>query len=309
VYNLTGPHTVRLSRLLPPSWREPARELYIFLRFPLVVRGSPGRPTVVLCGIPFGDWNATLSRADLWQGIAGRVLRLPYRIASLARWLLPGAVFIPMKEPHICRARGEVRTLSPGRAALEALGDKSRFAAYVRREGLGDYTPRVYASLAEAEFPCVLKRTDASASYGIRIASSATEAEAMLESPTYRGHDVVLQAAVEGDREYCTYCVCKNGRVLWTRTFVNVLATPLTIRTEDNVLSQSLLPTPARIVDQIEAVLAPLAYSGPCNIDYKLVDDRMRIHEINPRLGGTLFQESFRHELREALACIVENAD
>lgn len=300
---------MRLSRLLPPSWREPARELYIFLRFPLFVRGSPGRPTVVLCGIPFGDWNATLARPDLWQGIAGRVLRLPYRVAALARWVLRGAVFIPMKEPHICRRRGGERSLAPDGKALETLGDKSRFAAYMDREGLGAYVPRVYASLAEAEFPCILKRTDASASYGICIATSAAEAEAMLDQPTYRGHDVILQEAVEGDREYCTYCVCKNGRVLWTRTFVNVLATPLTIRTEDNVLSQSMLPTPARIVDQVETVLAPLAYTGPCNIDYKLVGDRMRIHEINPRLGGTLFHDAYRHELREALACIVENAD
>jgi carbamoylphosphate synthase large subunit len=100
----------------------------------------------------------------------------------------------------------------------------------------------------------------------------------------------------------------EEGRILWSRTFANDVAAPLTIRTEDNVLERRLVATPESTLKQIEAVLGPIAYSGPCNIDYKLQGDRMRIFEINPRLGGTLMHDDFRTELKEALACIVERA-
>jgi len=56
-------------------------------------------------------------------------------------------------------------------------------------------------------------------------------------------------------------------------------------------------------------MLRPLAFSGPCNADYKLtVDGRLQIFEIDPRLGGTLMLPSQSDQLRAALACIIEHA-
>ena len=56
-------------------------------------------------------------------------------------------------------------------------------------------------------------------------------------------------------------------------------------------------------------MLRPLAFSGPCNADYRLtVDGRLQIFEIDPRLGGTLMLPSQSDQLRAALACIIEHA-
>ena len=58
-------------------------------------------------------------------------------------------------------------------------------------------------------------------------------------------------------------------------------------------------------VPQIEAVLRPLAFSGPCNVDYKrTADGRLQIFEINPRLGGALLLKSNAGLLRQALGHI-----
>ena len=68
-------------------------------------------------------------------------------------------------------------------------------------------------------------------------------------------------------------------------------------------------PLPDTVIRQIEAILLPLAFSGPCNVYYKLSSDgRVQIFEINPRLGGTLMLPAQAEHLRAAMACIIEHA-
>ena len=83
----------------------------------------------------------------------------------------------------------------------------------------------------------------------------------------------------------------------------------MAIRREDNALRRQATVTPDAVIRQSETVLSPLAYSGPCNVDYKLsADGRMQIFEINPRLGGTLMLPAQAEQLRAATACIIEHA-
>ena len=266
---------------------------------------------MVLYGVPYADWNKSLAVQALWDGVAdvSRVVRIPAS-PSLLRWLVGlDAVVIPMKEAHAAEVPAGARCLAPRPEAAHAFADKQRFADYVTANRLGDLTPRTYSGWMEAKFPCVLKRTDFAAGHGIAVISSASEGEALLKSPLYANEPYVLQEAISGTTDYCTFCVLKNGRLLWSRTFVNEIATPLTIRGEGNVLRRISVETPDSTARQIETVLAPVSYSGPCNIDYKLDGDRLRIFEINPRLGGSLLQPPFREHLQAALACIVAHCE
>jgi carbamoylphosphate synthase large subunit len=96
---------------------------------------------------------------------------------------------------------------------------------------------------------------------------------------------------------------------LWSCSFASDIGAPIAIKREDNALARQAIDTPDPVLRQIEAVLQPLAFSGPCNVDYKRTDDgRLQIFEINPRLGGTLMLPSQSTQLRAALACIIENA-
>lgn len=66
---------------------------------------------------------------------------------------------------------------------------------------------------------------------------------------------------------------------------------------------------PQTAIDGIVQLLGPLAYSGPCNVDYKIpTPDRIAIFEINPRFGGSLMIDVNLPKLQEALRCIVEEA-
>lgn len=297
------------SRFVPPRFRNAARELRSFLRSPLVSKGGAEGPTVVLYGVPYVNWNEALTRPGLWHGIARLVVRMPALLPPLPlRRLSSNLVFIPMKESHARALPTGVRALVPSRTALDTLADKEMFVRFLEREKLLGLSPRIYPDVRAARFPCVMKRTDCHASFGVSVVWSAEEYEALLVTPEYLGKNVVLQEAIPGTTEYSTYCVCLRGRVLWSRTFINELESPLTVLKWGNSLGLRVAPTPEAIRQNIEAVLSPLAFSGPCNVDYRMAGNEMRIFEINPRLGGSLMLDRFRDERREALACLVANA-
>jgi carbamoylphosphate synthase large subunit len=263
---------------------------------------------VILYGIPYADWNATLSDRGLWTSLpsVAQVLRRPASpFGSGAR---ANDVVIAMMSGHIARKPGG-RALEPTAHALATLENKARFATYMAANGFAGYCPRTYAGRHEAVFPCMLKRTDLSASLGVAIVKSPEHLDELLRMRTFAGHAYILQAPVPGNVEYATYCVCKNGRVLWSCSFASDIGAPIAIKREDNALARQAIATPDPVLRQIEAVLQPLAFSGPCNIDYKRTPDgHLQIFEINPRLGGTLMLPSQAKQLRAALACLIENA-
>jgi len=193
------------------------QEVRTFFRFPrwLTLNAYGSGRRVILYGIPYADWNATLSDRALWSKLPGvaRVLRVPATpFGSGAR---SDDVVIAMKTSHMVRRPGG-RALQPTSQAIAVLEDKAKFAAYMAANGFGDYCPRTYAGRQEAVFPCMLKRTDLSASLGVAIARSAEHLDELLQTRMFRGHPHLLQAIVPGNIEYATYCVSRGGRVLWS---------------------------------------------------------------------------------------------
>lgn len=287
------------------------QEVRTFFRFPRQIKfgAVSSCRRVVLYGIPYADWNATLSDRALWAHIAdiAQLRRLPANpFGSGAR---PGDIVVAMKTNHIRRRPGG-SALEPTALAISTLEDKAKFAAYMAASGFNDYCPQTYADRQEATFPCVLKRTDLSASLGVAIVQSSAHLDELLRSPTFEGRPYILQAAVAGNVEYATYCVCKAGRVLWSCSFATDVGSPVAIKREDNAVRRQAVATPDTVIRQIEAILRPPALSGPCNVDYKLSSDgRVQIFEINPRLGGTLMLPAQAEHLRSAMACIIEHAN
>jgi hypothetical protein len=305
-----------LEGTVPVFWkilRVHVREARTFRRFPMRLQMTPAAGPglrVILYGLPYGDWNATLSDRKLWQDL--EVVSELRRIPGF-RWLLPlsteRTVLIPMKTSHTVDAPRRYRNLIPDRRSALILADKNAFQSYMVGNGLMAYVPPTYASPDEAVFPCVVKRLDLSASVGVEIATSRAHLEKILQSGLFSGHPSLLQALVPGVLEYATFCICDGGRILWDATFVSTMSGPAMIKNEDNGKDRRIVTTPAEVLKQFETVLAPLNYRGPCVIDYKIADDgRVQIFEINPRLGGTLLLKSNAGLLREALGQILAAA-
>ncbi len=132
----------------------------------------------------------------------------------------------------------------------------------------------------------------------------------LTQQEGWKGRAYTLQSLVDGSIEYVTHCVCKDGRILWTCSFVYEMAGAREIRRGmDNMKSMRRFSPPQKFLSDFQEILVPLKFSGPCNIDYKLsAAGDVCVLEINPRFGGSLFPPDVVVRLKGALTCIVDNA-
>jgi hypothetical protein len=270
---------------------------------------------VIIYGEHSPDWMAALvPHAPVWNRMANvdEVLLIPDTPAVL----IPEpsrrgvrTVVIPLMEDHTKHSPRQCLSLIPDVRSIDTLGSKAAFAAYVEANGLAHLCPKTYASSADAAFPCVLKRVDLNGGNGVAIVSSYLELQSRLEQDPWDGHPFILQSFVTGATEYVTHCVCENGQILWHCSFAYELNPLETIRTPVNVNTvRSVTATPFSL-SQIKEFLSPLAYTGPCNVNYKFSDgEKIVVFEINPRLGGSLMLPQNVDYLHDAVFHIIKAA-
>ena len=100
-----------------------------------------------------------------------------------------------------------------------------------------------------------------------------------------------------------------RGRITWHWTFVSTMGGPAVVKTEDNDKNRRTIEAAPGVLQQIEAVLRPLAFGGPCIVNYKMRENGdVQIFEINPRFGGSLIQPAPAPRLREAVAALLRVA-
>jgi predicted ATP-grasp superfamily ATP-dependent carboligase len=114
----------------------------------------------------------------------------------------------------------------------------------------------------------------------------------------------VVQEYIFTEYEYTIHLVCKEGKIVASITYVFERKNKIrTFRENKNISKISIEDKYLKI---FEKFLIPCKYSGICNIDFIIVDNNIKIFEINPRLGGTLMLSQNRKDLVEILStCIL----
>ena len=273
------------------------------------------RPTdyvrVVLYGPPIESWMHALGPAsDLWSHLPHvcEVLHVADGPADhIPRDHRHRTIILPFMEKDIARCPEGFARLIPGPEALQTLGNKGAFAAYAQARGLASLCPETYARPEQAVYPCVLKRLDLNNCDGIRIVHSAEDCRACLQQDPWRGHEVLLQEYIAENSDHCTHAICVEGRMVWHCTYAYAPA-PAGIQRRFGLSLQRIPQTAARLAE-FEAFLAPLRFTGPVNIDYRIrADGRTAVLEMNPRLGGSLMRPANAPDLRAAVTVLLQHA-
>lgn len=255
--------------------------------------------------------RVALSDAEMWRDMPIRH-GADYHRAGLRYFLRPRGmedrIVVPLRESDTLHLPDRYWGLHPTRRAVETLRDKAAFAAYAVGAGLGDHVPASYADPGEARFPCVLKRTNRSGSYGVAVATSHDEASAMLRRRPWRGRKVLLQQYIEG-ADCVLHGVAVAGRIVWHCAYRYALPPEVRIRTPVNIAGFERLQISGAELALFERFLAPLAYDGPFNIDYRTpAGGTPVVFEINPRMGTSIFRPGNRAELGATISAIVTHA-
>lgn len=268
----------------------------------------------VVYGGHSASWNDALApSAPVWalvDGVAEVV------VVSDPAQPLPAArdnirtIVLPIMEQHLLACpRDRHEGLMPTPEMVGTLADKAAFAAYVARQGLASFCPRVFPSAAEAQFPCVVKRVNLNAGKGVEIAATAEHLGELLRTKPWKGFPLLLQAYEPQPHEYVTHAVCRDGRIVLHRTYRFTLKPDVRIRRPGSTRScERWSPSPQQL-ETLESFLRPLRYNGPCNFDYGIrPDGTVCVFEINPRLGGSLMARVNVREFADLLGAIARHA-
>lgn len=262
---------------------------------------------VVIFGTWSTDWMQALGPdSELW--INHPFVREVSLVDDKIRLIVPPSypqfrtVVLPLMEWHISTCPKDYPALVPSDDAMKILSQKDRFHQYIYQMGLSHLVPKIFHSPSEVRYPFILKRIDLNGGDGVAFVQSPAALNYFSQQEAWRGRPVLLQEYVEGDKDYVSHLICKNGDILWHSSLEYTLLEAHKIRSFHNITKMRRVALDQNLLRQFVYCLKPLKFSGPCNIDFKITPaGGLKILEINPRLGGSLMQKENRDLLKEAI--------
>jgi carbamoylphosphate synthase large subunit len=212
-------------------------------------------------------------------------------------------------EEHIATLPGGFRQLTSPQDLIATISDNNKLHDFLAHSGFQEYLPAVFREGEEVRYPCVVKRLDLYAGDGVRIAHDTKELVSHLRDPLFRQHPYQIQELIAGELEYVTHLVCKSGEILEEYSFEYRMRGPAEIRRFRSPIDFKRSQQRDEVMLVFSRIVKSLNFTGPCNVNFKLVDGRPLVFEINPRLGGSLMKRESIDGLAKVVGAILNHAD
>ncbi len=228
----------------------------------------------------FADWQRQIA-AELEPRFAGSFVDLG--AADLDAF----DAIVPLQLSHyVALARRPdlrgIKFLHPSPDVAALCDDKRRLAQFLIAKGFGDCVPALRPP--GAPYPYVWKQRRGF--FGLQcqvIRGPEDETGLDLTDPAW-----FAQALAPGSVEKATHLLRAGGRIRYASTLTYHMGDPMAVK---GALRMPLVTQMKRGCDHLDvfaAILDRLGYEGTACIDYKLVEGRPMIFEINPRYGASL---------------------
>jgi|GEM_PF-570337 hypothetical protein len=170
---------------------------------------------------------------------------------------------------------------TPTMEAIDICDDKYLFYTTLVEKGFENDMPRVGKNL---KIPYIVKRKVAHMGvdcYVIDTPEKEKEHWKEINDP-----DFFCQEIVPGKKEYATHLIFRDGRVVCSLNVVYLFSTPLYVKGVDKFIGNRLGKCPH--LGLFTEILNAIDFEGICCFNYKEIDGKPYIFEINPRFGSSL---------------------
>ena len=270
---------------------------------------------VIIFGQHSDDWISAINpEALVWKKLDNiksvKMFSAANEIPKISRRRKSNTVIIPLMESHLYEMPTNLKSLTSTPELVSLMADKHQLTQNLITHGFGQYVPKTWTNSADSILPCVIKRHDLSGGKGVKILKSIKELSTSLSDSEFSGKQCFFQELIPGDAEYVCHIVALKGEILFMKYFEYIMPGPEMIRSWDS--QTTILDRGTELNFNVSMVFKEivkhLGYSGPCNIDFKLINGHPRIFEINPRLGGSLMVSGNIPVLTQVLNIIIRNA-
>lgn len=216
--------------------------------------------------------------------------------------LIPLSVDDNLNHPKGCL------TLVSSPETINVFNNKELFYELLSSNGLEEYFPKTINITSDTpEFPFIMKRLDLYGGVGIALIWDQQRYEWALNNHRFKGQRYIVQEYIEGEVEYVTQVMCKDGDILWNATFESAVP-------QDSKVTMGAFKDPKLVNMDLEVIkvfrkIFKLAnYSGPANVNFKIRNGKPVIFESNPRFGGSMFLPETRLYLKQSIMTLLNNA-
>lgn len=274
-----------------------------------------GSKHVIIFGRHSEDWMSALHPSALvWKQLpeikSVQIISSADEIPKISRRRNLSTVIIPLMESHLYEMPTNFTSLTSQPELVCLMADKLQLTENLIANGFAQYVPKIWTNPSDSAFPCILKRRDLNGGQGIRILRSVRDLQEALTEFEFQGTQHFFQELISANKEYVCHIVALKGEILFINYFEYIMPSPEMIRCGDS--PTTILNRGSDLNFNVAAVfkdiIKHLQYSGPCNIDFKLINGHPRIFEINPRLGGSLMVSDNAPVLTQILNIIIRNA-
>ncbi len=169
----------------------------------------------------------------------------------------------------------------PSLECVQLCNDKYIFAQKLIENNFGDYIPQINGELS---YPFFLKKKIDMGGENSFLVENHEQEIALLKSAN--SDDYFRQKFISGGSEYSTHIFFDKQRIVRSITLKHIFEKDGSISGRDPQFGIKMVN--CRYLDIFTAILNTIGYEGMCCFDYKVIDNRPCIFEINPRFGGNL---------------------
>lgn len=215
-------------------------------------------------------------------------------------------IIIPLKYEHIKFVTENFKDmgifLCPDYKIIEILNNKIMFHKFMVKNNFQNMIPIMYKInnkiLRSVEYPCILKLAETFGGYGSYICNDKYE----LKKKEYKYKNYFVQEFISGNTEYSAHLFIFKGIIKHGVCYSIVHTTKIYIQRGKMIKYKKIKRFDWSVFSKIFTVLN---YTGFVCIDFKIVDNEIKIFEINPRLGGTIVNNE--HDFNEMILYVKEH--
>ena len=197
-------------------------------------------------------------------------------------------IIVPLTIPDIKFLIGVRQSISnnpipiPTMDSLNLCDDKERFNNTLVENNFGNYIPQM---LKDPQCPYILKKKEDEWGSNSHIIINSQQERQWLEK--IASPDYFKQQLIPGQKEYATHILYSKGQIVNSLTIEYFFDTEYYVKGRDPEVSRQKVKRCAYL-DLFSSILGLIGFEGLCCINYKIIDNRPLIFEINPRFGGSL---------------------
>lgn len=195
---------------------------------------------------------------------------------------------IPLFEHNIIILKNNgIKSNIPDADTVNTFKSKIKFHQYCINNNLKSLVPKTFSNLDDIKNDqtinkIIIKKDVSGWGVGCEIIDKNE-----IKQEYFNGNNI--QEYLPGKIEYVSHIIAKNGKIVLCITYETITNEEYYIKNSNyKCVKINSIKLNKSYINQLENFLIPCAYNGICCFDYKIVDNQIKVFEINPRIGGSL---------------------